>query len=247
MVGCPETNRRITLIPSKQDVYIFMCKGEVNGIRGEMPSWVEDISRNTPSETYFLKIWTKFFPDLYTESGRPQCTTCAEFDTARKEKLKSNDGVGASELMNKKREHLQKARGVFCLQKRLQIESKLYHDRVSYVVDNVASKSLPKRRKEKLDAWSKDKLTIHIGGLFEDRDDTVHYSLYPELISESSNTILTQIHETLLSLKKKNKSVNVVSFIFDNHSTQKNKFVLGYFQYLIMNNFLKTKRILTFI
>ena len=102
-------------------------------------------------------------------------------------------------MFNKKKDHLRKARAIFNTQKRLQIESKLYSDRVSYVIDIVASKSLPKRRKEKLDAWSKDKLTIHIGGLFEDRNDTIHYSLFPELISESSNTIITQIYETLQS------------------------------------------------
>ncbi len=136
---------------------------------------------------------------------------------------------------------MQKARGIFCLQKRLQNESKLYHDTASFVIDNVASKSLPKRKKEKLDAWSKEKLTFHIGGVFQDSDDTVHYSIYSELISESSNTILTQIHETLLSLKKKNKSVNVVTFIFDNHSTQKNKYVLGYLQYLVLNNYFENK------
>ncbi len=87
-----------------------MCKGEVHGISGDIPNWVEYFSKNSRSESYFLKVWSKFIPELFTESDRPQCTMCAEIDIARKDCLKHNDGVGASNLLSKKKEHLRKAR-----------------------------------------------------------------------------------------------------------------------------------------
>jgi len=95
-------------------------------------------------------------------------------------------------------------------------------------------------RKEKSDAWSKDKLTVHIGGTFEDETDSIYYYLYPEIISESSNTILTQIHFTLLRLSQRSSQFEEITFIFDNHSTQKNYFIVSYLHYLILNNFFKS-------
>jgi hypothetical protein len=117
--------------------------------------------------------------------------------------------------------------------------SKLYARKNSFVIDNASSKSIPKYRKEKSDAWSKDKLTVHIGGTFEDETDSVLYYLYPEIISESSNTILTQIHFTLLRLSQRSSHFDEITFIFDNHSTQKNYFIVCYLHHLILNNFFK--------
>lgn len=112
-------------------------------------------------------------------------------------------------------------RSLFKYQKSQQLISKLYPGCTSFVVDNMASKSIPKRRKEKNDAWSKDKLTWHIGGTFFDDDDSIRYFVYPELVNESANTIISQIHETLHDAKNRNVALEKVHFIFDNHTTQK--------------------------
>ncbi len=85
----------------------------------------------------------------------------------------------------------------------------------------MASKSTPKRRKEKNDAWSKDKLTWHIGGTFFDVDDSIRYFVYPELVNESANAIISQIHDSLYEAKTRGITLEKVHFIFDNHSTQK--------------------------
>jgi len=131
-------------------------------------------------------------------------------------------------LKREKNEHLKEARSLFTFQKNKQIETKLYPGKFSFVIDNAASKSLPKNRKEKSDAWSKDKLTVHIGGTFDDKTDSVYYYLYPELISESSNTILTQVHLTLSKIKEYKSAIDEITFIFDNHSTQKNYYIFSY-------------------
>ena len=102
----------------------------------------------------------------------------------------------------------------------------------------MASKNIPKFRKEKADAWSKDKLTIHLGGSYYYKEDTVEYLLYPELVSESSNTILTQIDSILRRLVEKKAKLHETVFIFDNHSTQKNAYVLSYFEWQAKRGFI---------
>ena len=71
-------------------------------------------------------------------------------------------------------------------------------------------------------AWSQQHMVIHLGGTFCDFDDSKHYYLYPDVISESTNTILTQIvltmNYTLTHCPEKTR----INFVFDNHSTQKN-------------------------
>lgn len=106
---------------------------------------------------------------------------------------------------------------------------------VSFVVDNMASKMLPKRRRETTDAWSRDKLIVHLGGVYDDKTDSAYYYIYPETVSEDTNTILTQCHKALLRHIEKSKLQDVV-FIFDNHSTQKNYYVLGYLEYLVQSH-----------
>jgi len=93
----------------------------------------------------------------------------------------------------------------------------------------MASKSTPKRRKEKNDAWSKDKLTWHIGGTFFDIDDSIRYFVYPELVNESANTIISQIHDTLHDAKARGIMLEKIHFIFDNHTTQKVSSVILYY------------------
>lgn len=63
------------------------------------------------------------------------------------------------------------------------------------------------------------------------------YYFFPELISESANTILTQLHDTLIR-KSTNEKLKVVHIVFDNHSTQKNFTIVAYLSWLVKKNFL---------
>jgi len=231
MMGFPESHRRVSLFPTKNSVYQFYGTGEFNGIFGDFPEWVQELKKNPVSEKYFVKIWKDYFPNLFTESDKPQCCFCQQNDEKRKEFFKNKDFAKVNELVAEKKEHLFNAKSLFSFQKSQQLLSKLYANKSSFVIDNASSKSIPKYRKEKSDAWSKDKLTVHIGGTFEDETDSVYY-LHPEIISESSNTILTQIHFTLLRLSQRSSQFEEITFIFDNHSTQFKKITSLFLTYI---------------
>ena len=102
----------------------------------------------------------------------------------------------------------------------------------------MSSKPIPKFRKEKANVWSKDHLQLHLAGLYRSKDDTVHYSIYPELISEQANTILTQIDQVLRDLREKERKVSEVIFIMDNHNTQKNSYVFGHLEALAKTGYI---------
>lgn len=40
---------------------------------------------------WFCQIWRRFFSYLYTESDKPQCPECYEYNAALKEHLKAKD------------------------------------------------------------------------------------------------------------------------------------------------------------
>ena len=141
-------------------------------------------------------------------------------------------------IEKKKKKHLGEAKSVFDFQQTYRTRAKNYANVHAFVIDNMASKNIPKFRKEKADAWSKDKLTIHLGGSYCYKEDTIEYLLYPELVSESSNTILTQIDSLLRKLAEKKAKLHEIVFVFDNHSTQKNAYVLSYFEWQAKRGFI---------
>ena len=59
----------------------------------------------------------------------------------------------------------------------------------------------------------------------------VHYRLYPEAVSESSNVICTQLDSLIRSIKKFDNLESIV-FIMDNHATQKNAICFAYLEWL---------------
>jgi hypothetical protein len=69
--------------------------------------------------------------------------------------------------------------------------------------------------------WSKDHLQLHLAGALCSKEDTVHYSIYPELLSEQANTIITQMDNILRSLQDRQLKFSEVIFIMDNHNTHK--------------------------
>lgn len=101
----------------------------------------------------------------------------------------------------------------------------------------MASKTIPKYRKESLEFWSKEKLTLHIGGTYIDSIDHVKYFIYPETISESSNTIISQIYNALMEIERQQLVKKMIIFVFDNHSTQKNCYVVSYLEFLARNQY----------
>ncbi len=108
-----------------------------------------------------------------------------------------------------------------------------------WYLDHMASKALPKFRKEKADAWAKDHLTIHLAGQLNSKEETVHYSIYPELITEQANIIILQIDKILQQLTEEMRTqATELVFLMDNHFTQKNVYVFSYLEYLA-----KTQRI----
>jgi hypothetical protein len=54
------------------------------------------------------------------------------------------------------------------------------------------------------------------------------------LISESSNTILTQIYDTVVQGLQIRPNITKLSFIFDNHSTQKSYVMIAFFEWLLL-------------
>jgi hypothetical protein len=187
---------------------------------------------------WFNKIWNLEFPFLCTESDSPQCPECYNWDEKIRKALEEKDTPRYHRLKNNKNKHLEEASAVFKFQEAYRIRSKNYPNTQAILIDNMASKNIPKYRKEKADAWSKDKLTVHLGGSYSYNDDTVNYLLYPELANESANTILTQIDLILRNLRSREKQLHEVVFIFDNHSTQKNSCVLAYFEWQAKRGFI---------
>jgi len=74
-------------------------------------------------------------------------------------------------------------------------------------------------------------LKIHPGGHYISKSNSTIYCLFDERYSEDSNTIVSQIHFMLKKLIKPNiKSINIT---LDNHSTNKNKYLMAYLDYLV--------------
>lgn len=183
------------------------------------------------SESWFIQVWKEQFPTLFTENDKPQCVQCFEFKENQKEAFRKKDGALATTIRLQKDQHLKQARDIFELHKNAHARAPVFAEEASIVVDNMASKVLPKFRKEKSDTWSKQKLVVHIGGTHFDHNSEVHYYIYPEIISESANTIISQLEDSLRKLKGWKPKLQNVTITFDNHSTQKNYVVIGYLEW----------------
>lgn len=207
-----------------------MC-GFEDGIQGEFTDLVKINFDSPVSESWFTQVWKEQFPDLYTESDKPQCVECAKFKEDEKSAHRNKDGALVAILRQKKEEHLKNARAVFDVHKQSHARAPIYEEEGSLVIDNMASKTIPKFRKEKSDSWSKQKLVLHIGGTHFDHNSEVHYFIYPEIISESANTIVSQLADSLKKLKETKQKIANVTITFDNHSTQKNYTVIAYLEW----------------
>ena len=141
-------------------------------------------------------------------------------------------------LKTAKTEHQNRASALFKFGKSCQAQSTVYEEEASLVIDKMASKSIPKYRKEKCDAWSKDKLAIHFEATYFDHFSTIRYYVYPELVNESANTIISQLADSLLRLKTSKPTLKNVTITFDNHATQKNYYVVAYLQWQLKAGFL---------
>lgn len=126
---------------------------------------------------------------------------------------------------------------------KLHFRSKCNQKAHCWYLDHMASKPIPKFRKEKADMWAKDHLLLHLAGAFRSRDDAIHYAIYPEMVSEQGNTILTQIDNILRKARENQLWLHETSFIMDNHKTQKNFTVLAYFEWLAKTNFISDEGI----
>jgi len=207
--------------------------GNEDNIQGDFDGLVH-INFDSPcSFSWFSEVWDNYAPKLITESDHPQCVECFELTSQHREALHRKDNVGAINILEKKNKHIENAHKVFEVSKLAHAHAAIYAEEAAIVVDNMASKSIPKFKKEKSDSWSKDKLTLHIGGTHFDHSGDIKYYIYPELISESANTITSQLADSLLILKNSKPSLKVVTITFDNHSTQKNYTVIGYLEWQI--------------
>lgn len=105
-------------------------------------------------------MWKKYFPLLITESERPQCTDCCEFDR----KIGNAIGQQKIDLKIQKNIHLVHQRAMKNVSELAKQRASCYPSIVSSVViDNMKSKYLPKYRRETTTDWSKTRLLLHIG------------------------------------------------------------------------------------
>jgi len=141
----PPAAKRITLFGCKKDVFNFFLTGEQDGIQGEFENLVAQNFDDPVSYSWFEKVWTNNFPYLYTESDKPQCVECFDFDSSKKEALQQKDNVQFQVISKKKEKHVEQAYQLFTLSKKAQAKSKVFPTHASIVVDNMASKTLPKR------------------------------------------------------------------------------------------------------
>src|SRR5687768_1816610 len=63
-------------------------------------------------------------------------------------------------------QHRQSAKSMRSLADQLMQRSKYFPFSSVWILDHMASKKIPKYKKETLDSWSKDKLTVHITGSY---------------------------------------------------------------------------------
>jgi len=236
----PPDARRISLFFDKKAVFNFFSTGEEDGIQGDFDGLVACNFDDPVSFRWFEEIWKNEFPHLYTESDTPQCPECFEYDQEMKKAHADKDPVKVAIDREKKEKHIKCAHELFVISKNAQTRSKVFSQQASIVIDNMASKAIPKRKKECADAWSKDKLTLHIGATFFDHENKAHYFIYPELLSESSNTITSQLASSLKYLKKSKPNASVVTITFDNHSTQKCITVIAFLELQAKNGYFGT-------
>ena len=179
----------------------------------------------------------EYFPDLCTESDKPQCPECFECDEQIRAAHQTKDHVVVQMISEKKKQHRNNARELFELQKKIQARSITFSEEGSLVVDNMASKSIPKHRRDKSDAWSKDKLTLILGVLIMTIIQQL-IILFILIFNQSANTIISQLADSLKRLKLSKPSIQRVTISFDNHATQKNYTVVGYLEWQYLNGYL---------
>lgn len=229
---------QLTQLYDKAMVYELFLYGTTSHDPGDgfTKKIAEQNFKDPPSSSYFCHLWKKYFPLLITESERPQCTDCCEFDR----KIGNAIGQQKIDLKIQKNIHLVHQRAMKNVSELAKQRASCYPSIVSSVViDNMKSKYLPKYRRETTTDWSKTRLLLHIGGMYDDNSDEKTYYLYSNEFSESANTIITQLHLYLKNLI----NYEEIWITFDNHSTQKNYIILAYFEWLLsFPNFLKNQR-----
>jgi len=181
MVGYPDGYKCITIFGCSKTVFEFFCMGSGGGIEDDNIKPLVALNFKTP-------VSEGWFNDTLHNALNAMILL-----KKLKKHLTEHDITGYYTTKKEKDEHIEKVRSVFKLTDILHFRSKCYNQVHTWYLDHMASKAIPKFRKEKADIWSKDHLVIHLAGAYCSKDDTVHYSIYPELVSEQANTIISQI------------------------------------------------------
>lgn len=118
MLGYPEDYRRVSLFPDKPSVYKFFSLGECNGITSDCFEFTKMNEEDPVTLDWFTRVWRNENPLLFTESCRPQCCTCADFNSKIKKGFVDKDLRFVEEAKQLKKEHLQQARELFQFQEK---------------------------------------------------------------------------------------------------------------------------------
>ena len=103
----------LSVFPDKETAFIFFMQGFHNGIQGDFAGLVSLNYDDPPTSDYFKSLWREFYPNLLTESDRPQCVECAEFADKIQHAKQAKDNALISSLTSQQAEHIKWAKALF--------------------------------------------------------------------------------------------------------------------------------------
>jgi hypothetical protein len=164
----------LSLFHNQDSVFSFFLNGFSDGIQGNLPKLISILLgdfdglvklnfASPPSIEYFKEIWRDYFHNVLTESERPQCVECSQYDSKIKKAISDKDSSLVNSIKELKHNHLKNAKSLAECAKNLELQTLLYPTCLSFVIDNMATRYIPKLFKETSSSWSLEKLGIHAG------------------------------------------------------------------------------------
>lgn len=201
-------------ISLKSDVYSMLCED------------FQQQQKKPPTLPYFYSVWKKNARHIIPEGMTVVCSTCLKL----RAEIASTDSEASSAAMERLTSHMAKQKALRDLYEQLRIQARANPNILVLIGDHMRSKFLPKLLRQTQQSLMAELFEFAVSGWYDCRTMHTYYYLFGEHFKESSDTIISCLHQYLAQYHIGQEHLYL---IFDRHSTQANNLLMGYLEWLV--------------
>lgn len=212
-----DTNNIVWLrdVALKSDIYDLLCED------------FKQSNHKPPTLPYFYHVWKQHVPNIIPEGLIVVCSTCIKLHA----EIDSSDPERSSIAVEQLNAHMAKQKTLREFYERLRVLARTDPKILVLIGDHMRSKFLPKFTQQTQQSLMTVLFEFAVSGWYNCRTTHTEYYLFGEHFKESSDTIISCLHQYLKD--KHNEQQEHLYLIFDRHSTQANNLLMGYLEWLV--------------